>query len=202
MRRLYCVWRMADIARLLGDGRVVGSKKEGQSAVWRNFKLLFFKESGEYTGYVLCTGTACKNPLKHDTSTSGTTHLKDHIKACSKKKKDHAASTSASTKITSYFETKQKIPQAVKIKVTDACVQFVAGDIRPFSAVEGVEFQNLIDCCIEVGAGYGKVKSSELLPSRNTVKWQADKNANIAKMKIMEHVKAALHQHFLIGMTT
>ena len=59
------------------------------------------------------------------------------------KKKADAASTSASTKITSYFETKQKIPQAVKTKVTDACVQFVAGDIRPFSAVEGVGFQNL-----------------------------------------------------------
>ena len=40
---------MADIARLLGDGRVVGSKKEGQSAMWSNFALLFFKESGEYT---------------------------------------------------------------------------------------------------------------------------------------------------------
>ena len=59
------------------------------------------------------------------------------------KKKANAASTSASTKITSYFETKQKIPQTVKRKVTDACVQFVAGDIRPFSAVEGVWFQNL-----------------------------------------------------------
>ena len=43
---------MADIAWLLGDGRVVGSKKEGQSAVWSNFELLFFKGSGEYTGYV------------------------------------------------------------------------------------------------------------------------------------------------------
>ena len=60
-----------------------------------------------------------------------------------KKKKTDAASTAASTKITSYFETKQKIPQAVKTKVTEACVQFVAGDIRPFSAVEGVLFQNL-----------------------------------------------------------
>ena len=55
-----------------------------------------------------------------------------------KKKKADAASISASTKITSYFETKQKIPQSVKTKVTDACVQFVARDIRPFSAVEGV----------------------------------------------------------------
>ena len=85
IRRLYCVWRMADIARLLGDGRLVGNKREGQSAVWSNFKLLFFIESGEYTGYILCT--PCKNPLKHDRSTSGTTHLKDHIKACTKKKK-------------------------------------------------------------------------------------------------------------------
>ena len=53
-------------------------------------------------------------------------------------KKADAASTSASTKITLYFEIKQEIPQAVKTKVTDACVQFVGGDIRPFSAVEGV----------------------------------------------------------------
>ena len=126
---------MADIARLLGVGRVVGSSKEGQSAVWSNFEPLFFKESGEYTGYVLYT--TGKNPLKHDGSTSSTTHLKDHIKACSKKKKADAA-YSASTKITSYFETIQKIPQAVKTKVTDACVQFAAGDIRPFSAVKDV----------------------------------------------------------------
>ena len=34
---------MADIARLLVDGRVVGSKKERQSAIWSIFKLLFFK---------------------------------------------------------------------------------------------------------------------------------------------------------------
>ena len=32
---------MAAIARLLGDGRVVGSKKEGQSAMWSNCELLF-----------------------------------------------------------------------------------------------------------------------------------------------------------------
>ena len=47
---------MADIARLLGDGRVVGSKKEGQSVMWSNFELLFFKESGElgYAGQQIC----------------------------------------------------------------------------------------------------------------------------------------------------
>ena len=67
---------MADIAQLLGDGRVVGSKKVGQSVVWSNFELLFFKESGECTGCVLCI--TCRNPLKHDRSTSGTTHLNDH----------------------------------------------------------------------------------------------------------------------------
>ena len=71
---------------------MVGSKKEEQSAVWSNFELLFSKESGECTGYVLCT--TCKNPFakmyhlqkKKKGSTSGTTHLKDHIKACTKKK--------------------------------------------------------------------------------------------------------------------
>ena len=35
---------MADIGRLLGDGRVVGIKNEGQSALWSNFELLFLKK--------------------------------------------------------------------------------------------------------------------------------------------------------------
>ena len=51
-------------------------------------------ESKDCIGYVICK--TCKQALKHNKSTSGTTHLNDHLKRCKYNAK-------ISPKVTAYF---------------------------------------------------------------------------------------------------
>ena len=52
----------------------------GKSTVWQKFLYLNPIESKNCIGYVICK--TCKQALKHNKSTSGTTHLNDHLKRC------------------------------------------------------------------------------------------------------------------------
>ena len=58
-----------------------------KSDVWKHFTFLNFSKdhttaAGQYTGFVLCS--FCKSALKHNRTTSGTTHLRDHVTHCLK----------------------------------------------------------------------------------------------------------------------
>lgn len=52
----------------------------------------------------------------------------------------------------------------------DASVSFISHDLRPLRAIEGKGLTELVNVCIEVGAKYGRVDASNILPSRFTVK--------------------------------
>ena len=83
------ILKSADNAkRLLKEKKVTKETLTGKkSDVWNNFSLLNWRETGDYTGYVVCG--QCNEPLRHDKKNSGTTHLNTHMKRyCSKTKND------------------------------------------------------------------------------------------------------------------
>ena len=69
-------------------------KTSGKSTVWQKFLYLNHIESKDCIGYVICK--IYKQALQHNKSTSGTTHLNNHLKRCKYNAK-------ISPKVTEYF---------------------------------------------------------------------------------------------------
>lgn len=53
--------------------------------------------------------------------------------------------------------------------VTDTIVHFCAKDVRPFSTTDGTCFTELATKSIVIGAKYGKIPATDVLPSGHTV---------------------------------
>ena len=69
------------VCKLLKDNKLLEiPNNSGKSTVWQKFLYLNHIESKDCIGYVICK--SCKQALKHNKSTSGTTHLNDRLKRC------------------------------------------------------------------------------------------------------------------------
>ena len=70
-----------EVRKLLQDNKLLEiPNTSGKSTVWQKLLYLNHIESKDCIGYVICK--TCKQALKHNKSTSGTTHLNDHLKQC------------------------------------------------------------------------------------------------------------------------
>ena len=72
-----------EVCRLHEDNKLLEiptGNTSGKSTVWQKFLYLNRIESKDCIGYVNCK--TCKQALKHNKSTIGTTHLNDHLKQC------------------------------------------------------------------------------------------------------------------------
>ena len=68
-----------EVCKLLEDNKLLEiPNNSGKSTVWKNFLYLNHIESKDCIEYVICK--TCKQAAKHNKSTSGTTHLNDHLK--------------------------------------------------------------------------------------------------------------------------
>ena len=82
------------VCKLLEDNKLLEiPNTSGKSTVWQNSYLNHIKTK-DYIGHVI--SKTCKQALKHNKSTSGTTHLNDHLKRCKYNAK-------TSPKVTAYF---------------------------------------------------------------------------------------------------
>ena len=102
----------------------------------------------------------------------------------------------------SFVSNMKQISTSCKEKIANAAVAFVAEDLRPFSAIEGKDLLKLANALINVGAKHGKVDAAAALPARNTIKRRANKLASATKKSIVEEVKQALVNNYIVGMTT
>ena len=84
-----------EVFKLLEDNKLLEILNTSEkSTVWQKFLYLKHIESKNCIGYIICK--TCKQALKHNKSTSGTTHLNDHLKQCKYNAK-------ISPKVTAYF---------------------------------------------------------------------------------------------------
>ena len=85
----------SEVCKLFEDNKLLEiHNTPGKSTVWQKFLYLNHIESKDCIGYVICK--TCKQALKYNNSTSGTTHLNDHLKQCNYNAK-------ISPKVTAYF---------------------------------------------------------------------------------------------------
>ena len=169
------------VCKLLEDNKLLEiPNTSGKSTVWKKFLYLNHIESKDFFGYVICK--TCKQALKHNKSTSGTTHLNDHLKRCKYNAK-------ISLKVTVYFSmSDMSFSKVIKDTVINSSVAFVVSDVRPLSAVEG---DGLIQFA-KVGATHGIVDAKAILPSRFTIKRSIEKSALSSSEKLIEEVNRLL----------
>ena len=143
-------------------------------------KILYLNhiESKDCIGYIIYK--TCKQALKHNKSTSGTTHLNDHLKQCKYNAK-------ISSKVTAYFsKSDMSLSKVIKDTVLNSLVAFVVSDVRPLSAVEGDGLIQFANAMIKVGATHGIVDAKAVVPSRFTIKGSIEKSASSSSKKLIE----------------
>ena len=166
----------------------------GKSTVWQKVLYLNHIESKDCIGYVICK--ACKQALIHNKSTSGTTHLNNHLKRCKYNAK-------ISPKVIAYFgKFDMSLSKVIKDTVLNSSVAFVVSNVRPLSAVEGDGLIQFANAMIKVGATQGIVDAKAILPSRFTIKRSIEKSASSSSEKLIEEVNKAIKKYSLVGITT
>ena len=199
------------VLKLLKEEKVVSETVSGtatKSDVWKHFTFLNFSKdhttaAGQYTGFVLCS--FCKSALKHNRTTSGTTHLRDHVTHCLKNpsRPNKLNHPSTSKPITAFFEAPvARLSQSDKKKLLNASVEYIAQDISPFKAIEDPGFLKLADCLVRLGAQYGNFDVKKALPSRHTAKRHAFQQAEEKQQEVISHFLSAIKANGYVGITT
>ena len=83
------------------------SVSDNKSDVWKHFSNLHFS-TDYFDGFVLCS--FCKNALKYNGTSSGTTHLRDYMTHCLENPSNQHSHHTTSRFIT-IFETPQQLSQ-------------------------------------------------------------------------------------------
>ena len=86
----------------------------------------------------------------------------------------------------------RQLPAQSKSEIIDKCVAMCCEDIRPFDIVSGNGFHGLAQGLINIGARYGRVDASSVLPHRQTVCDHAKKTAKEKKEILSKEVNTAL----------
>ena len=129
-------------------------------------------------------------------STSGTTHLNDHLKRCN-------YNAEIFPKVTAYFsKSDMSLSKVIKDTVLNSSIAFVVSDVRPLSAVEDDGLIQFANAMIKVGATHGIVDAKAILPSRFTIKRSIKKSASSSSEKLIEKVNKAIKKYSLVGITT
>ena len=184
-----------EVCKLLEDNKLLEIPiTSGKSTVWQKFLYLNHIESKDCVGYVICT--TCKQAFKHNKSTSGTTHLNDHLKRCKYNAK-------ISPEVTAYFSrSDMSLSKVIKDPILNSSIALAVSDVRPLSAVEGDGLIQFSNAMIKVGATHGIVDAQAILLSRFTVKRNIEKSASFSSQKLIEEVNKAIKKYSLVDITT
>lgn len=160
------------IEKLIEDGdesvKFVQKKTTSKSSEWWHHYHHIFVNNDQQQ-FVSCN--TCK-ALLFVTSTSGTNTLKSHFNSCTQQK-DKSPGGHQQTVRDFYASSKQKpIPTKLKLRVTEACVEFCAIDGRAFDVITNDGFQNLANALYNAGRSMYKssILIKELLPTSRTVR--------------------------------
>ncbi|CAL9699746.1 unnamed protein product [Knipowitschia caucasica] len=99
------------------------------------------------------------------------------------------------------FITVPKVPQRLKQAITDKCVDFCTKDLRPFYTVSGEGFQALAQELINIGASYGRIAASSVLPHHGTISKACLEKAEMKREQLVSELKQTLASGD-IGMST
>ena len=155
------------------------AKDAARNPLWQHFRAIICAQvDGERCTIPFVSCAKCDTILSYSSARSGTSHLRRHADAC------YATSSTGTASVANFFKS-SSVPKAAKDYIIDKCVDFVCKDIRPFNAINGPGFQELVQALINVGVQYGQVRASEVLPDCTTVSDHVDKRAASLKESVV-----------------
>jgi len=164
---------LAKLVKSNSDRVKLVNYESGKSDVWPSFVKVYLDDN--FSQFVKCT--ACSTLLKWKAK-DGTSGLKAHVKSCPAQRKNTAVTPLAEfltcDSVTPTSASRQHLTTRDRLDVTECIVRFCARDIRPFNVVEGEGFKDLADKLIHLGAKYGDIPASEVLPSGRTLSRHVD----------------------------
>uniref|UniRef100_H2ZY74 Hermes trasposase DNA-binding domain-containing protein n=1 Tax=Latimeria chalumnae TaxID=7897 RepID=H2ZY74_LATCH len=128
----------------------------------------------------------CKTLLKYDSKKTGNSSLQQHAEK---------------SYMTSFVQSEKKILLPKKSEITDKCVTLLQ-DIRPFETVSGKGFIELAQELINVGATYGRVSASSVLPHPSTISRRCRDIAEQKRKELIPQINDILLSDVSVGMTT
>lgn len=153
------------------------AQEKRMSDVWKTFDLILLKDSGKHVPNInWCT--KCKEVIFNPAFDGGTNYLRRH--KCHK-----------SNQITSYMPPKKKIKfvESDEKIMRNACVNFIAKDIRPFYAIEGHGLRDLLYTVSNITKKYPMITKDDLdrlLPSRRTIQKDLHEKAQSIRQYIKQ----------------
>jgi hypothetical protein len=156
-----------DIKRKIADGTYKLFTKDGTSSnvLWTRFEgIAVVDDAGDRTELPFVSCLRCKKLLTYDKVKGGTSHLRRHADNCNAK----GLTSSSTPSIDNYFKS-CSVPLAAKQYVTEKCVDFVCGDIRPFETIAGDGFIAMAQAFIGIGVKYGQASAKDVIPHPTTV---------------------------------
>nr|AAC37217.1 transposase [Musca domestica] len=150
-------------------------RHKGTSFIWNVLADIQKEDDTLVEGWVFCR--KCEKVLKY--TTRQTSNLCRH-KCCASLKQSRELKT---------------VSADCKKEAIEKCAQWVVRDCRPFSAVSGSGFIDMIKFFIKVGAEYGEhVNVEELLPSPITLSRKVTSDAKEKKALISREIKSAVEK--------
>ncbi|CAF2229394.1 unnamed protein product, partial [Rotaria magnacalcarata] len=150
--------------------------------------------------FVICD--KCRTIVIYKSST-GTGGLKKHLASCDK----NTLSNATQSTITTYYTTSKPsiIPEKIKKEVTNAYLEFIALDGRPFEIVSRIGFKNMLETVFKAGkitANSQSTEISDLLPHPTTVSRKIDQVYSFRKKQLNEWCKTINSYVVVIDMWT
>jgi hypothetical protein len=183
-----------EICRKLCNGELIivdNSNKKYTASFWKDGKIGLPAEPGSLNDsqpkiikdFAVCR--KCKHVFNFDPS-MGTSNLTLHLNSCWNAGKPSASGGGGtSTLAPSVADFMRKpYPQSAKDAVVDAAVQLVCLDLRPYYAIEGPGMISLAQSLINFGSKYGPHPASDIMPSRNTLRFRIEKTAQEAQITL------------------
>ncbi|CAF3071012.1 unnamed protein product [Rotaria sp. Silwood2] len=151
------------------------------SSFWSQFNLICVNKIVQ--NFVICN--ICQTIITYRSAT-GTGGLKKHSISC---KKTSSPKATQST-ITTYYGKKPSIvPVKLKKQITDAYVDFILLDSRPFKIVSDVGFRQLLQIVYNAGkcsSNLGVLDFADALPHPTTVSRQIDQIYDVRKKQLVD----------------
>ncbi|CAF5113123.1 unnamed protein product, partial [Rotaria magnacalcarata] len=137
--------------------------------------------------FVICD--KCRTIVTYKSST-GIGGLKKHLASCDK----ITLSNTTQSTITTYYTTSKPsiIPEKIKKEVTNAYLEFISLNGRPFEIVSRIGFKNMLETVFKAGkitANSQSTEISDLLPHSTTVSRKIDQVYSFRKKQLNEWCK-------------
>ncbi|CAF1473770.1 unnamed protein product [Rotaria magnacalcarata] len=147
------------------------------------------------------TSIALKKAQTNRACSTGTGGLKKHLASCDK----NTLSNATQSTITTYYTTSKPsiIPEKIKKEVTNAYLEFIALDGRPFEIVSRIGFKNMLETVFKAGkitANSQSTEISDLLPHPTTVSRKIDQVYSFRKKQLNEWCKP-INSYVVCGAT-